>query len=694
MASRVLWLAFSLVLVSTSRPTSSSSLVAVQAFSFVRPPIRTLPGQLQAKASEQNAPYNVSEARPPSINKLRLMRVEAELQKTARLTKQAKATLLMKTVRMKAAMRRAALASRHASQAQLDQEEASSERARIAQQKAEEDVKRAAQKATEAMQRVSREAEKAQRSLLSARLHMKAHEREELEQAEAEASLVARARLVEKAQRSLLEARLEMKARRQSSLANVVWEELLSAAEASASDGTLPPKEPIVKEERPATPVKPKYEEPKYEAPEEQEELAPENKEKKDDVKEAQRVILSYFDEEKRQWALQNDFYSFLNQVSVQTFVFLLNSMRDPQTVLWMENFTDPAIAGLDQPDLDMMPTDVDMPTAGASHDCKLLNYHGLNAINTTLFPTWDAYFEKLLEQPIQTYTVESEYAQVPDYDLDIHPTRLCTRLLAVREQVAREFVNDLKVLSEMSNQTIVSYWDSMKEESEDKNNDIDARDGRDLKIEEGNLMFLSLSIHNGQSPSPLRKGNFDLLKLLATQEAVHRVLNDPERQEGPPAVSNRFLAEFYAERIVTYFDGNQNYGVADKFLQELLAEPPVLQELEGNTALIDPVRLAGMILQARENVAMEWRTLAAMVPDEHLGIRRLQLSQQIVGTAAPGMSFEEALRAGSSQVEESGASVPFPTTPAPNEVIENIIKEEPPVPVASFQFNVTSVFE
>lgn len=40
-------------------------------------------------------------------------------------------------------------------------------------------------------------------------------------------------------------------------------------------------------------------------------------------------------------------------------------------------------------------PLFVDIPRLGS----KLLNYHGLSAINITIYPSWDSFFTALLEQ-------------------------------------------------------------------------------------------------------------------------------------------------------------------------------------------------------------------------------------------------------------------------------------------------------
>ena len=78
------------------------------------------------------------------------------------------------------------------------------------------------------------------------------------------------------------------------------------------------------------------------------------------------------------------------------------------------------------------------------------LKYHGLAIFNCTKFPTWDSYFEQLLEQPKQSYLVESNHKHVPSYEFDVDPATLCTRMLSVRAQIAEEFEHDLTVIAQM----------------------------------------------------------------------------------------------------------------------------------------------------------------------------------------------------------------------------------------------------
>uniref|UniRef100_A0A7S3L649 Uncharacterized protein n=1 Tax=Amphora coffeiformis TaxID=265554 RepID=A0A7S3L649_9STRA len=337
-------------------------------------------------------------------------------------------------------------------------------------------------------------------------------------------------------------------------------------------------------------------------------------------------------------WKTYNDFPMFITQCSLQSFLFLLKSMRDPHTVMWMENFTQPAIH------LKKEPIPYGLPTGGAD-DSQLLNYHGMHALNTTLFPKWESYFSKLIEQPGEIFIIESSYKQFPDYELEINPVRLATRLLSVRAQVAREFVKDLEVISRMTNSTLESYKAALMNPKNDE-------DGR-LVIERPNLMFLEMGAgHADFAPSPLRKGNFDLLMLLVTQEAVHRVLNDVERQKGPDVMGNRFLQNFYLSRLMSHFTGSQRYRRSEHFMAELLAMSPNLQVNKGETTLVNPAGIAEVIIRVREEVALEWKDMAQQVPEEHLEIQRLTLNQMLSG--GTGTSFEDALRGNSNILPEA----------------------------------------
>jgi hypothetical protein len=296
---------------------------------------------------------------------------------------------------------------------------------------------------------------------------------------------------------------------------------------------------------------------------------------------------------------------------------------------LWLEDFTDPIFL---QRSKDKKSDEVLSKMAkvlkDATHatqmgqEIKLLTYHGLGALNTTLFPTWESYFEKLLQEPGVTYSIESSRPYVPDYELEINPASLCSRVISVREQIAREFVKDLDVIADMSGQMLERYFEKIKEQ---KNG------GGQVGIERPNLLFLEMSVDSDYTPSALRKGNFDLLVLIATQESIHRVLNDVSAREedSPDRSSVQFLRNFYAQRIGTHFTGSNWYGRADDFLEELVRTPPSFIQLQDeDCGLVDPVRVVELVLKEREKVALEWLEIALEVPKSHTKIKRWQLNR------------------------------------------------------------------
>mmetsp|Transcript_16418 Transcript_16418/g.47031 ORF Transcript_16418/g.47031 Transcript_16418/m.47031 type:complete len:404 (+) Transcript_16418:97-1308(+) len=316
-------------------------------------------------------------------------------------------------------------------------------------------------------------------------------------------------------------------------------------------------------------------------------------------------------------WKLTNDFTTFLNQVTIQSLIFLINSLKDRHTALWLEDFTQPVIrSGFKDIASEQVLSDMAKAMSDAMQETqmerpiRLLTYHGIGAINTTIFPTWDSYFEQLLQEDGVTYSIESSRPNVPSYELEINPASLCSRLISVREQIAKEFVNDLDVIAEMSAAMMQRYLDSHGTG----------------EMEDSNLLFLEGDYE--YTPSPLRKGNFDLLLTITTQEAIHRVLNDEAFQQSDKS-SVLFLRNFYLNRIPTHFSGSNWYGKAEGFLSELLkSSPSVVQLQDEDCDLVDPLRVADLILIKREQVAEEWLELALDVPESHTDIKRMQFNR------------------------------------------------------------------
>ncbi len=135
-------------------------------------------------------------------------------------------------------------------------------------------------------------------------------------------------------------------------------------------------------------------------------------------------------------------------------------------------------------------------------------------------------------------------------------------------------------------------------------------------------------------APSPLRKGNFDLLQLLSLHEAVHRQLREYKDQGDEKSVSFAWLRDFFVENVEEYFDGVVQYGSADDFIEEMLRTFPKVKTTEdGKMELIDPKAIASDIIRTRSEVLFDWKVILEQTPQYHVGLRKKILSEQMKTT-------------------------------------------------------------
>lgn len=355
--------------------------------------------------------------------------------------------------------------------------------------------------------------------------------------------------------------------------------------------------------------------------------------------------------------AKRTDLRIFLTQRALQSFIFLLTSTRDPHTVRWMDE-----VYGFG----------------------SLESYHGTGAFNLTKWSDWDSMLDDMIGREKSTVVIaakrrgrghggwskDNPYLEdrFVEFELDIDPPSLVSRILSVREQIAREWTSDLDCLVAANEQVLASYYETMAksrvDEEECKDWDSDAScipveemtaaytDGsadtsawgkleRAHAFDRTAMMMLSNSLaFDARGSSPYRKGNFDLLLLLATQESIHRVLKEYAQDESR-RVSFEWLAEFYKARVRKYFDGAQEYGRADDFMEELLLTSPVMKTAGKKMELVDPLRIAEDILRLRSNVCRDWKEIAEGVPVEHTVLRRNLLAKQMGGQPSPFAEME-----------------------------------------------------
>jgi len=306
----------------------------------------------------------------------------------------------------------------------------------------------------------------------------------------------------------------------------------------------------------------------------------------------------------------RTDIRSFLTQRSIQSFLQLCISCRDPHTVQWMEN----------------------------KFDWKSIEeYHGTGGINTTLYPHWSSVLLDLLDQPQDVVVVNvpnknrkiaNPYLEerVIQFEIDIDPASMANRILSVREQIAQEWTTDIDTMKNANEQILESYREAQLQNREDDN------DGTDSERAAFQRYGVSYYLPDDGSSSPLRHRSFDLVLLLATQESIHRVLrmskDSSMDNDDDDEMAFLWFRDYYIQRLPTYFDGNQELGRANDFVEELLLTPPLFYK----NSLVDPFRIAEDLLEMRSEVLMEWKTMMPDVKDtDHAPIRSEVLIRQML---------------------------------------------------------------
>ena len=320
------------------------------------------------------------------------------------------------------------------------------------------------------------------------------------------------------------------------------------------------------------------------------------------------------------------DIRNLLTQRAIQSFIFLCESVRDPHSAKWIEDF-------LETP--------------------NQLQYHGTGAGYIEKFGgTWDAPLLAMMEREKDVIVVsvkrsgkghkgwsknnpylEDRYVQ---FHIDIDPVSLTSRILDVREQIAKEWEIDLGILSQANNNILESYAQISREERGKKDSELSSRPP--VAFERTAVVAINQQVWI--SASPFRNGNFDLLCNLCTQASVHRLLRQLQAGGREKMLSFDWLRDFYSERLTQYFDGNQRFGRADDFLEELLLETPVIVKFsDGKDCFVDPMSLAEDIIQLRNEVIEEWKVTMAEIPQSHsTSIRKILLEKQMAnwGSSTP----------------------------------------------------------
>jgi len=324
----------------------------------------------------------------------------------------------------------------------------------------------------------------------------------------------------------------------------------------------------------------------------------------------------------------RTDIRNLLTQRSIQSFLRLCEECRDPHSAKWITDF------------LCTNPNLVDFHGTGSKF---LDDYGGL----------WDAPLLSIIAQPKDQVIVSAKrrgrghggWSKDNPYleerwmemSIDIDPVNLGSRILAVREQIASEWVIDLDVLIQSNDLILDSFFNTLKH-SRDEEGSADASLGESLAGGDGQVFERTAAYRMNDvsrfattTSSLFRRSNFDLLCNLCTQAAVHRILREMKEEGKERTVPYVFLRDWYIGRAEEYFDGHLQFGQADDFMDDLLqTSPSILSTDDGMTELVDPVGVAEIIIKMRKGVAEDWKLLMKGVAEDHTGLRQALLSNQI----------------------------------------------------------------
>lgn len=244
------------------------------------------------------------------------------------------------------------------------------------------------------------------------------------------------------------------------------------------------------------------------------------------------------------------------------------------------------------------------------------------------------------------------------EFEIPIDPVSLVSRIVSVRNQLATEWMADIGTMIVANEAVLESYHQNLASARDSEGCNAPGDDGAledPFNCVDAEHFASSLTSDNGDAPlrgafersaqtllnnaiafdewasSPLRKRNFDLLLLLATQESAHRVLRQYQAAGSERQVSFEWFGEYYTSRVADFFDGCQPVGRADDFVESLLTMPPSMKTNSDKLELVDPLRIAEDLIRTRSEVCADWKeTIRDVVPLEHMELRKLILDCQM----------------------------------------------------------------
>jgi hypothetical protein len=208
-------------------------------------------------------------------------------------------------------------------------------------------------------------------------------------------------------------------------------------------------------------------------------------------------------------------------------------------------------------------------------------------------------------------------------YTDTISPSTIGQNLLRIREQLAKEWEQDLQLLP-------LCNAELRRHHSEEVVNVSDAVENLQYQIVPG-----SIEGEDG-AESPLRSANFDLLKTAVTHAALWRLQKELD-VEPTQKHAAEWLALFAREHGSAFRGGAYGLRAGREFLLKMMDQPvKVSKSLGGKPRFVDPLSMAERLMDLREELALEWSEAMQHVPAEHVLLRVEEHRAKLEGAIVP----------------------------------------------------------
>ena len=190
------------------------------------------------------------------------------------------------------------------------------------------------------------------------------------------------------------------------------------------------------------------------------------------------------------------------------------------------------------------------------------------------------------------------------EYDILIDPLSIARRVLSVRAQLAEEWAHDLQSIY-FDNEEILRHYDDSSQ-----NGVVDAESRRQMVYDTDDPMI--------SSSTPFRAKNYKDLKRVITAEAcalAEESLRDQRQMK---------VAEWFKRFLVS----NQDVE-GSELVEKLIGAEFVVLPSSKSLRVIEPRKIAKMVMKYRHEIAEKWITECGQVSNDHTRLNAMALEHQ-----------------------------------------------------------------